>query len=162
MTNLKLPKITLDRLLKLEVGEECEVILPIIRTDMYDMMKWCGTDEIVKNVSPLQPNEEFYVGEEFPCIGDCNMGIPCQTCGSNGQGIGVFEASQMTPEQSRFYGICVDVKVIPIREWLDDGIDISNITSHKTLVSQHNKLYGTNIEPSLDDYVFYLTVRRVR
>ena len=28
------------------------------------------------------------VYEEIDCPGDCNMGAPCQTCGSNGQYIG--------------------------------------------------------------------------
>lgn len=26
-----------------------------------------------------------------PCPGDCNIGLPCQTCGSNGQYIGEIE-----------------------------------------------------------------------
>lgn len=29
--------------------------------------------------------------EPEPCPGDCNMGLPCQTCGSDGQYIGEIE-----------------------------------------------------------------------
>ena len=41
--------------------------------------------------------------EQVPCPGDCNLGIPCQTCGSNGQYIGT--AIAQTP---KVCGMCAD------------------------------------------------------
>ena len=28
--------------------------------------------------------------EQIDCVGDCNLGLPCQTCGSSGQYIGTI------------------------------------------------------------------------
>ena len=68
--------------------------------------------------SPVQKGDkDIFVQEEFNCVGDCNFGMPCQNCGSNGQGIGIFKASQMTKEQSRYsFNECIDVRVVRVQD----------------------------------------------
>lgn len=48
------------------------------------------TNELVTGPTDGQVSSLYLqaVYEEVDCLGDCNMGAPCQTCGSNGQYIG--------------------------------------------------------------------------
>lgn len=48
------------------------------------------TNELVTDPTDGQVSSLYLqvVYEEVNCPGDCNMGAPCQTCGSNGQHIG--------------------------------------------------------------------------
>ena len=43
------------------------------------------------------------VYKEIYCLGDCNMGAPCQTCGSNGQYIGTVSI-----QRPKVCGMCAD------------------------------------------------------
>jgi hypothetical protein len=178
MTNIQLPQITLDRLLKLKVHEECGVIVPLpnklfnieIKDDMISYEKNTPSIEHIRGVwtneylesfveaySPLQPNEKFYIGE----TGYYGKGThsDCFTIETNNLtikflGDRIQAASQMTPEQSRFHGVCVNVKMEQYQVAELDSLD------YEELIVQHNELYNTNIKPSLDAYVFYLTIRR--
>lgn len=242
-TNIQLPQISLDWLLQLKVGEEGNIIVPIDSKhkdiDVQDDLIYYERDtpesncisgyfsselveDFIKTESPLQKDEEFYVGE------DLYGAIDTKTLTLSGEKVGystvttakrypelkdedfiVFnvskkeaeleksesehiynldatvkrtkEASQMTPEQSRLHGVCVDVEVhkymdICSVEW-DNNIsklhsfkkgnvmccgcdDVDKEDYYNILVSQHNALHNTNIEPSLDDYVFYITIKR--
>lgn len=95
----------------------------------------------INNFSPIQKNDkDIFVKEKFNCIGDCNFGIPCQNCGSNGQGIGIFQASQMTKEQSRFsFSECIDVRVVRVR-------DIKIVDISKLLGDEFYDNFGRTID----------------
>ncbi|WBC28510.1 hypothetical protein TPMD03_38 [Thiohalocapsa phage LS06-2018-MD03] len=165
------PQITIDHLLSVEVDEEVSFIIPIdnivecpvchngnISNNLKCDSLYCKSKMskvFCKRLSPLQQQDEFFIAEEY-----CECGINAVINNSTGLCIKCskkydkpWTTSQMTPEQSRFHGVVVDVKVEKI-------MSLKGFIYHK-VVSQHNEIHNTNIEPSLDDYVSYLTVRRL-
>ena len=184
-TNLILPQTSRDRLLQLKAGEEGAIIVPM---DMESYVYWESINEtpqhsMINLYSPLQPNEEFYVGEDLYVVTRDKNGTTVKNpniCFEDGKPIGLyvtdafslevsifhnywFEKVQMTPGQSRFHGVCVDVEVVKLIDIVTArSEEFADWLDYDTLVSQHNELHGTNIEPSLDAYVFYITVRRTK
>lgn len=182
MKNIQLPKITLDRLLSVEVGESGYIIMPInFNHTMYSFLFEHGTNNFKKDVaiavlSPLQQGDKFFLGEEFAC--DKGSGDYIYTKDlKNVPREFIATALQMQPHQSRFpLGTCLNVEVVkpeemdfdkaltfyPYETCDEDGLAIYEHLELYVddLASQHNKLHGTNIIPSMDDYVFLLEVRR--
>lgn len=75
-------------------------------------------------MSPLQPNEQYFVPQKVTCMGECNMGQACQCCGSNGQYIGTVEYMPVSCS-IKFTTTNVEVKYaqdLTLREMVSLGI----------------------------------------
>ena len=161
-------QITRDHLLSVEIGEECSFIVPcnIPKSILLDENE---TDAFILSLSPLQTQDEFFIAEECYTNDNVNFdyGIPSRVdkhvypyCVNYNRYKTKLDTSQMTPEQSRFHGVVVGVSVKKLN--LSYENKLSKVVDYRILVARHNELYNTNIEPSLEDYVFYLTVKRLR
>ena len=177
MKSIQLPQITRDRILSVEVGEECSFIVPIAESISFQeenegismiveksctMNLECVGDfskkefalkYLIGNHSPLHQQDRFFIAEEI--LEKTTILESKPECIET-----IIDASIMTPEQSRLHGVVVDIRVEKIIDVIDDAIEF--MVQYKLLVSQHNELNNTNIEPSPDDYVFYLTVKRIK
>ena len=149
MTRFMPPQITKDYLLDTEIGKEISFIIPIDKQERIDMYY-----NFIEIYSPLQINDEFFIAEDIT--------IPEDSCFQWKD----VEAKYTTPEQSRFHGVVIDVRVEKVADINARNIkkDIKSFNKGyvRTLVSQHNEIHNTNIEPSIYNYVFYVTIRRLR
>lgn len=169
-------QITRDHLLATKVGNEVSFIVPQneIITELNDgRIEWTAkehhgeyewthnqpVENFIEAYYPLQTQDKFFIAESYEAK----------------EGEGFLVAALMTPEQSRFHGVVVDVRVQRINSWRMDrletlhptyeyGSKIDYVTKYlyPTVTAQHNELHKLSIEPSLDDYVFYMTARRTR
>lgn len=73
-------------------------------------------ENFIKEYAPLQKGDEFIIQERIDCIGDCNIGLPCQACGSNGQGIGELNIDL-------FKDVALDVEVKRVQDLFDNVKD---------------------------------------
>ena len=162
MKQIQLPQITKDHLLSTKVGDETSLIIPM-EQDCEPVF--------------LYIQDRFYAVEEFVRVKGVDY-IPWEgdpKC----MNLVWIEASQMTPEQSRFHGVVVDVNVVQVKylEMMENSYDKLGIqfdsrmldmsyrpfqAMYNRLVFQHNEIHGLSIKPSLDDYVFYITIKRTK
>ena len=104
------PQITRDHLLSVEVGEEVSFIMPCERKMRDDFLYEEYIAKFIGTYSPLQPQDEFFIAEEFAFYDTIDKVYYRDSKFVHGNE-DWQEAQQITPEQSRFHGVVVDVRV---------------------------------------------------
>ena len=157
---------SMDKLLQAEIGEEVRIIIPIEFTDQFSLVDnrqlyWNGEVfplSTMTQASPLQTGDDFFIAEGFTYYDTIDKVYYKDNKFVHGNEIWQ-DASQMTSEQSRFHGIVINVEVRRLD--IDFG-EYWVCNNYVDLVTQHNILHDTDIKPYLNDYMFRITIRRVK
>lgn len=178
-------QITKDRLLEVEVGEEVSFIIPIdmnidkskgrlyISNSKGNYIHASLSDEQIdlhyineffqKYVDyALQQGDKFFIAEEYE-EGIDDDEIASMGCAYSGEECKTLEFKH----PFEVVGVKVEeYKELGVKKWeaiyLDMFASLYPMQYYNELVSQHNELNNTNIEPSLDDSVFYVTATRIK